>query len=144
MKDRRFRTVYKDPIKMALVVCGLLVFCQLLFLLIKPLMTALIDESSPWVVSVAMMLFFVLFNSISTFISDNLGWNWGRSIYGFLILGAAGYLLAWLISGRSMNELPGLRDLVMIVVIGFIVLKSIATTMMMIMLFIKKRDAQKE
>lgn len=144
MKEHRLKAIYTDPIKMALVVCGLLIFCQVLFLLLTPLLTELIDESSPWVVSVAMMLFFVLTNSVSTFIADNLSWNWGRSVYGFIILGAVGYLLAWVISGKSIGELDGLRDLVMIAVIGFLVLKSIATTIMIIMLFIQKRDAQKE
>jgi hypothetical protein len=144
MKKISFNDIYHDPIKMALAVVGLLVLCQILFFALSPLLSELIDENSAWVVSVAMMLFYVLFNSISTFADDNLTRNWSRSIYGFGILGAAAYLLAWLISGKALGELDGFRDIILIVIIGFVTLRTIATTIMIVVLFTKMKDANKK
>ncbi len=144
MKKIRISDMYRNPIIMAVGVIILLCFCQLLFLLLGPLLSELIDERSPWVVSVAMMLFYILFNSISTFSSDKLIENWGRSIYGFMLLAGVGYLLAWLISGKTLTDLDGFKDIILIVLIGFMVLKTIATTIMLIVLFTKKRDAEKK
>ena len=144
MKSNNFNKVYADPLVMALVVVGLMVFAQLLFMLLAPLSSELIDDHSPWVVSVALMLFYVLFNSISTFANDNLVWNWSRSLYGFLLLGVIGYLMSWAISGKSLNELAGFRDIILIVVIGFVVLKTIATSIMIVVLITRQKDSEKK
>lgn len=143
MKESRLTGVYHNPIKMAIAVVALLLLCQLLFAVIEPLMDELIDERSPWVVTVAMMFFFILFNAVSTFTDSNLVRHWGRSIYGFMILGAAGYLSSWLISGKRPGELEGFTDIILIVFIGFIVLRSIASTIMVVVLFTRQRDAKK-
>ena len=144
MKKLSFNEIYQNPIKMALAVVILLVIFQLLFFLLTPFLTGLIDENSPWVVSVAMMLFYVLFNSISTFADDNLMRNWSRSIYGFGILGAISFLAAWLISGKALSDMAGFRDIILIVIIGFVTLRTIATTIMIVVLFTKMKDSNKK
>ena len=144
MKDNKLNSVYTDPLKMAIVVVVLMLLAQGLFALLAPLTPELIDERSPWVVSVALMLFYVLFNSISTFANDKLMNNWTRSLYGFLLLGVSGYLMSWLISGKKLTELAGFQDIILIVVIGFIVLKSIATSIMVVVLFTRYRDSQRK
>jgi len=40
--------------------------------------------------------------------------------------------------------MDGFRDIILIVLIGFIVLKTIATTIMLLVLFTKNRDAEKK
>lgn len=144
MKNFSFKELYHNPIKMALAVVVLLAFIQLLFYLLTPLLTGLIDENSPWVVSVAMMLFYVLFNSISTFANDDLAQNWSRSLYGFGLLGAISFFSAWLISGKTLSDMSGFRDIILIVVIGFVTLRTIATTIMIVVLFTKMKDANKK
>ncbi len=144
MKQFSIKDTYTHPVKMAIVVVVLMLFCQLLFVLIKPLIPNLIDERSPHVVTIAMLLFYILFNSISTFSSKSLARHWGRSMYGLMLIGGLGYLIAYLISGKSLRELDGFRDIIIIVLIGFFALKSIATSIKGIVLFTKYRDSLKK
>lgn len=133
---------YADPLKMAGAVLVILLACQLLVAVLKPLVPDLIDERSAWVVTVAMMLFYILFNSISTFSAADLVRNWSRSIYGIAALAIVGFLISYLISGKWFTDLQGFNDILMIVFIGFMVLKCIATSIKGIVLYTKYRDAQ--
>lgn len=142
MSDPNTERWYLDPLKMAGGVLIILILCQLFVFLVKPLVPDLIDERSAWVVTAAMLLFYILFNSISTFAAPSLIRNWSRSIYGMGGLSAIGFLISYLLSGKGISDMPGFNEVLMIVFIGFIVLKSIATSIKGIVLFIKQRDAK--
>jgi|GEM_PF-4022446 len=141
MKRFNITDTYDHPVKMAIAVVAVLLACQLFIFLLQPLMPALIDERSAWVVTVAMLLFYILFNCISTFNTKSVTRHWNLSIYGLALLGTIGYIISFLISGKSIRELSGFRDIILIVLIGFFVLKTIATTIKAIVVLTKKRDS---
>ena len=132
----------KDPLWQAMAVAAVLVIMQVFVFFMTPLLQDLITPESPWVVTIAMLLLFMLFNAVSTFTAKDLVWHWSRSIYGLVGVGALGYLLSWMISGLTLKDMDGFVDLFLIVVIGFMTLKTIATTISALIAFIKRKDEQ--
>lgn len=144
MKKFRLSDTFQNPVLMAAAIVVFTIVLQLLFFLLKPLIPDLIDERSAYVVTVAMLLFYILFNAISTFGSDDLAKNWSQSIMGIALLGAVGFGISYLVSGKSINELAGFRDIVLIVLIGFFALKIIATSIKGIVLYTKRLDSERK
>jgi hypothetical protein len=128
---------------MAIGVAALSIFIQLLFLLLKPMAPLLLDHQTAWVIAAAILLFYTIFNSITTIYSANIGRNWLRSIYGFVSLACFSFLLAQLMSGLRLKEIPDFKSVIFMIVIGFLILKSIATLIHEVVLYTKRKDAEK-
>lgn len=141
--NKQMDRVVSDPLSMALVIVVVLFIIQGLVLLLRPMLTELMDQGSSWMVSMAMILVFIMFNAISTFVTKELVWHWSRSIYGLLLLGVIGSGLAWLISGKSLYEIQGLSDIMLLLFIGFMTLKTITTTINKVVAFTQRRDEEK-
>ena len=84
---------------------------------------------SPWAIATAMILCFVILNTITVLRMDNDLPYWGRSAIVLVGLMAFGYLLCWMLSGRHIDEAGTFRWLWFVMVfvwlVFFVIVRSV-------------------
>ena len=131
-----------DPFHMAIGVAVLSIPFQLLFLILKPMAPAMLDQQTPWVIAVAMLLFYIIFNAIATFSTKSIAKNWIRSIYGFGALAFFSFIIAQLLSGLKLKDIPEFKWIIILMILGFFILKAIATLIIEVVLYTKRKDKE--
>ncbi len=97
----------------------------------------------PWIVSLACLLLFALFNSIFCLASAQVDRYWQRSILAYVVLGGLGILFAWLLSGQLLTSVGSFKWLYIVVTFCYLVFISIINFMRMIVDFAQKEDWEK-
>ncbi len=87
------------------------------------------EDTYPWLVSCAMLLFFALFNAILSLSASNPNTYWWKSIVSFLAVAGIGAVLATWFSGLSMQEAGAIKWLYFVISFGYLCFISIVNLM---------------
>jgi drug/metabolite transporter (DMT)-like permease len=98
------------------------------------------DRLFPWTVATGLLLFFGLFNSLSSLQSDSFAKYWGVSMYSYLGLAVAFGLAAWLSSGVPIGEAESYKFIYLVVTFGFLVFLSMVNLMKNIVNFAEREE----
>ena len=98
------------------------------------------QDIMPWVVLCGMILFYALVNSILSFGATDGNIYWMQSIFSFAALLIVGGLLAWGISGVSINEAGSVRWLYFVMTFGYLVFLSIVNLIKFFVKLAKRQD----
>ncbi len=94
----------------------------------------------PWVVLCGMILFFALVNSVLSFGAEDGSTYWLHSIISFAILLVGGGILAWLVSGVSIQNAGSVKWLYFVFTFGYLVFLSIVNLIKFLVILAKKQD----
>lgn len=87
------------------------------------------EDTYPWLVSCAMLLFFALFNSILSLSANSPNTYWWKSIVSFLAVAGLGAVLATFFSGLTMQEAGAIKWLYFVISFGYLCFISIVNLM---------------
>lgn len=94
----------------------------------------------PWVVICGMILFYALVNSVLSFGAENGSTYWLHSIISFSILLVVGGLLAWSVSGVSIQNAGSVKWLYFVFTFGYLVFLSIVNLIKFLVVLAKRQD----
>jgi hypothetical protein len=94
----------------------------------------------PWVVICGMILFFAIINSILCLGASDGNTYWLHSIISFVILLVVGGMMAWVISGVSINDAGSVRWIYVVFTFGYLVFLSIVNFMKFLMKLAQRQD----
>jgi hypothetical protein len=98
------------------------------------------DKLDYWIVACAMLLFYVIINSVFSFTSDNTVKYYGRSVTGFLGLAFIGGLFSYIFSGIALADAGSFTWIYTVMAIIFVVFLTIVNLMRKIVEIAKKQD----
>ncbi|MCF8236582.1 MAG: hypothetical protein K9I85_00350 [Saprospiraceae bacterium] len=87
------------------------------------------SQHLPWIIALAFLLLFAVFNSVFCLAAGQVDQYWQRSILGFLVVGLVGASLAWAISGQFLTEVGSFKWMYMVVAFCYLVFISIINFM---------------
>ena len=99
-------------------------------------------QKFPWMTAAAFILFYAIFNSITSLSSKNLNNYWLRSMLAFACLAVASGFLAYLFSSLTIGEAGSYRWIFKVLTFGYLVFLSILGFMKRIVEFAEKEDWQ--
>ena len=118
----------------------------LVLLLVFDLASFASNQSSPspkfgqniWTNAVAMILFYIIVNSLVSLASEKPIEYVRNSIYTFLAICILGGLLSWAISGQTIDEAGSFKWLFVVLSMGYLIFLSIISTMKFIVKLAQK------
>ena len=136
--DTSFYAKTYSPYKQAAIVLGISVGCMVLSKL-AALAGLDMETTFPWLLAATFIMFFAMFNSVISLSCDDMEIYYRKSMLSFAVLVAGSGLVAWVLSGISLNEAGSYRWI-------FIVLAAVYIVFLSMMGFMKKivEFAQKE
>lgn len=129
-----------SPFLQAAVAGGLMLLMELITLPMGAFGPVGFGERLPWIIVTAFMLLFALFNSIFCLASSHSTRYWNQSVISYVLLATAGGLLAWGVSGISINDAGSFRWLFFVVSFSYLVFISIVNLMRIIVAFAMKEE----
>lgn len=129
-----------DPFLQAAITGGVMVIFQLAGWMIRAVGPEGFSDRLPWIIALAFLLLFAVFNSIFCLASRQSNRYWNRSVIAFLGLGLLGVLIAWGISGNFLTEVGSFRWLYMVVTFCYLVFISIINFMRSIVEYAQKEE----
>jgi hypothetical protein len=124
---------------------GILLLSVILMLLSKLAPTVPYASTAgimPWVVLCGMILFFALINSILSFSATDGSKYWMQSVFSFGALLIIGGILAWAISGVSINEAGSVRWIYFVLTFGYLVFLSIVNLIKFFVALARRQDSR--
>ena len=99
-----------------------------------------VSAKFPWMTISAFMLLFAVFNSLYSLTAKSIIKYWGRSIYSFMGLAAAGGGVAYLFSSMTISEAGSYRWIYIVVTFGYLVFLSMMAFLRKIVEFAQKEE----
>jgi hypothetical protein len=99
-----------------------------------------IEQRFPWTVTASFILFFAVFNSVISLLSNNLDSYWTRSILSYVGLAGLAGLAAYLFSSLGINEAGSYRWLYIVLTFGYLLFMSIIGLMRKIVEFAQREE----
>ncbi len=124
------------------VILGLAVVLMLFSSLLPTAPYASTAGIMPWVVLCGMILFFALINSILSFSATDGSKYWMQSVFSFGALLIVGGILAWAISGVSINEAGSVRWIYFVLTFGYLVFLSIVNLIKFFVALARRQDSR--
>lgn len=126
---------------------ALIVFSGVLSVMLLTFLVQLFDKSwvSPrfyWLTAAAFLLFFAVFNSISSIVSSNMLHFWGRSIYSYMGLALLSGTFAWWFSGISIYDAGTYSWIYVVISLVYVVFLTLVRSVKMIVEFAQKEEWQ--
>lgn len=100
------------------------------------------DPRFAWVTVCAMLLFFALFNALLSIPAKHIVSYWWKSVAGFTGLAVIGGVLAYWISGLSIDEAGSARWLYVVFAFGYLVFISIIQMVKFIIGLAQRKDKE--
>lgn len=97
-------------------------------------------NAGPWIVSTAMILLFIIINTVVALRIDNVLPYWSFSIITYLAILAFSYAWCYLLTGKHIDEVGSFRWLWMVLTMVYLVFFIITRTMKRIMDVAIKQD----
>ena len=123
---------------------GAVLVAALIFMVLSDLIPSAPYSKSahikPWVILCGMILFFALVNSVLSFGAKDSNKYWLFSIISFSVLLVAGGLMAWGISGVSINDAGSVRWIYFVLTFGYLVFLSIVNLIKFLVILAKKHE----
>jgi len=124
-----------------------IVFLGVLVVMLVTLLVQLLEKSwvSPrfyWLTAAAFLLFFAVFNSISSFVTSNMVHFWGRSVYSYMGLAFLSGSMAWGFSGISIYDAGTYSWIYVVITLVYVVFLTLVRSVKMIVEFAQKEEWQ--
>ena len=97
-----------------------------------------IGNKFPWMCAAAFLLFFAMFNSISSLSAEDINKYWGKSMISFLLLALTSGFGAYFLSSVSINDAGSYRWIFIVLTFGYLTFLSIIGLMKTIVDFAEK------
>jgi hypothetical protein len=130
----------KDPIVQALIVLSLTLIVMICSFILQKIDPSFVSLKFYWLTTTAFMLFYAVFNSISSIASNDGLAFWGRSMYSYMGLAVSSGLLAWGFSGVSIFDAGSYSWLFKVVTVVYIVFMTVVRSMKTIVEFAQKEE----
>lgn len=131
------------PFLQAGVAGGLMVLFMLGTLLLSTVGPKGFGDHLPWIIALAFLLLFAVFNSIFCLASTQAEKYWQRSILAYMALGGFGILGAWLLSGQFLTTVGAFKWMYIVVTFCYLVFISIINFMRSVVNFAEKEEWSK-
>ena len=128
------------PYKQAAIVVGLALIVMTLAKFLQLLNVTAVNPEKIWVLSATFGLFFTVANCLFSLNAKDATKFWNQSMIAFTMTILSLGILAWLISGVSINEMGSFRWLYIVIIIGYIVFSTIVRMMRSIVDFAMKEE----
>jgi hypothetical protein len=133
-------TIFEKPLhQAALVACMIIVF-SLVDLILPTTNNLLEANAGPWIVSTAMVLCFVILNTIVALRIEQVVPYWSKSVLYFLGLLALSYAWCFLLTGKHIDEVGSFRWLWFVLTMVYMIFFAIAVSMKRIINIANKQD----
>ena len=129
----------KSPVRQAVII----LFCVFVFNILIYLMSTVgaeFEQRMPWTIACTFILFFAIFNSILSLMTDNMDRYWTRSILSYVGLAAASGLMAWAFSSLTINEAGSYRWIYIVLTFGYLLFLSMIGFMRKIVEFAQREE----
>ena len=97
-------------------------------------------NAGPWIVSTAMILLFIILNTIVALLIGPVIRYWGQSIMMFFVVMAFAYAWSFLLSGKHIDDVGSFRWIWIVLFMVYLVFFGIARSMKNIVDFAIKQD----
>jgi hypothetical protein len=131
-----------NPIRLGLIILGGVTLISVGAKLIDSVGLMESKDIFPWEMAFSGILFFALFNAIFSLSSKDPNKYWMHSIFSFVGLVIASSVLAWLLSGLTMDEAGSFRWILMIFTFSYLLILTIVRAMRKIVGIAQKQDAR--
>lgn len=136
----RLVAIFEKPLhQAALVACMILVF-SLIDLILPTTNNLLEANAGPWIVSTAMVLCFVILNTIVALRIDPVIPYWSKSVVYFFGLLALSYAWCFLLTGKHIDEVGSFRWLWFVLTMVHMIFFAIAISMKRIITIANEQD----
>lgn len=135
-----FKNNLKDPIIQGAIVLAGIAIVMLTAFIISKFSLNLITLRFYWLTTTAFLLFFAVFNSVSSLASNDGVKFWGRSMYSYMGLAICSGILAWLFSGISIFDAGSYSWLFKVVTFVYIVFMTLVRSMKTIVEFAQREE----
>ncbi len=139
MNQDTFLEKIKSPVRQAIIVF-LLVFGFNLLLSFFSSAGMELEQRLPWTVAASFILFFAIFNSIISLMTDNMDRYWTRSILSYVALAGSVALLAWAFSSLTINEAGSYKWIYIVLTFGYLLFLSMIGFMRKIVEFAQREE----
>ena len=99
-----------------------------------------IEQRMPWTLAATFILFFAIFNSLISLLTDNMDKYWTRSILIYLVLAGSVALLAWAFSSLTSNEAGSYKWIYIVLTFGYLTFLSMIGFMRKIVEFAQREE----
>ena len=97
-------------------------------------------NSGTWIVATAMILCFIILNTIVALLVEPIIPYWSKSVIFYVVLLAFSYGWSWLLSGKDIDDAGSFRWLWLVLTLVYMVFFAIARSMKRIVDFANKQD----
>ena len=132
--------LFEKPWRQALLVSALIILFGLVDAMLPHSNTLLDAHSGPWIVATAMILCFVILNSLMALRIEAIIPYWSQSVMYFIGLFALSYFWCLLLSGRHMDEVGSFRWLWIVLIIVYMVFFMIARSVKRVVDIANRQD----
>ncbi len=139
-KPDRLMTLAVKPIYQVVAVAGLSILLTLFDALFPVNNDFLKVNAGPWIVTTAMVLLFIIVNTIVVLRVQDLLPYWIQSVVCFMALLVFSYGWSWMISGKHIDEVGSFRWIWMVLFMVYLVFFVIARSMKTIVDFAIRQD----
>ncbi len=140
MQQSKLVTIFEKPLhQAALVACMILVF-SLVDLILPTTNNLLEANAGPWIVSTAMVLCFIILNTIVALRIEHVVTYWSKSVMYFLGLLALSYGWCFLLTGKHIDEVGSFRWLWFVLTLVHMIFFAIAVSMKRIINIANQQD----
>ena len=140
IKTSRLVTIFEKPMHQAALVIAMMVVFSLVDLVMPHSNTLFEVNAGTWIVATAMMLCFVILNSIVALRIEPIIPYWSTSVMFYLALLAFSYGWCFLLSGKHIDEVGSIRWLWFVLTLVYMVFFTIARSMKRIIDIANKQD----
>lgn len=98
------------------------------------------SERFPWMTGAAMLFIFSMFAALLLVSTKDIPKYIGRAIYGFMGLVLSTNLVAWLFTGKTINEVGSYRWMYLVLTVGFVVFLGIMVFVRQIITFAEEEE----
>lgn len=137
-KESIFQKTFSPYLQASLVLGITLVLQILVWVILRPDTPS--EKLDFWIVACAMLLFYVIINSVFSFSSDSTVQYYGRSVSAFVGLAVFGGFLSYLFSGIGLQDAGSFSWIYTVMAIIFVVFLSIVNMMRKIVEIAQKQD----
>ncbi|MEZ4956533.1 MAG: hypothetical protein R2825_23450 [Saprospiraceae bacterium] len=99
-----------------------------------------VEQRLPWTLAGTFILFFAIFNSLISLMTDNMDRYWTRSILSYVALAGAVALLAWGFSSLTINEAGSYKWIYIVLTFGYLLFLSMIGFMRKIVEFAQREE----
>lgn len=139
MSQSTFLDKIKSPVLQAILVFSLVLILNVIVMFFSSAGVE-VEQRLPWTLAATFILFFAIFNSLISLMTDNMDRYWTRSILSYIALAGAVALLAWAFSSLTINEAGSYKWIYIVLTFGYLLFLSMIGFMRKIVEFAQREE----